>query len=224
MDYCERSTNIITISLYYSSDYFSILFIDRRNDLQIYTIYLKSWGGILIAKWYVTNVISGYETRVISLIKEDAAKKRVEKLFHDFIIPLENIVAVKKGKKVNSERNMFPGYIMINMVLNDLTWNIVKNTQYVAKLLGGSNIPFAIPKSEVERILKQIAEAKVVKEISKSFEIGENVKIISGVFETFNGLVEEIDDEKQHLKVLVSIFGRKTPVELHFDQVEKNNN
>ena len=111
---------------------------------------------------------------------------------------------------------------MVNMELNDLTWNIVKNTQYVGKLLGGSNTPLAIPEFEVKRVLMQVEEGKVIKEMKKSFEVGENVKIVNGVFETFNGIIEEVEDEKQRLKVLVSIFGRETPVDLHFDQVEKS--
>lgn len=176
----------------------------------------------MCAKWYILNVLSGYEKKVITLLKENATKKKVIGCFKNFIVPVENAIEIKKGKKVSTEKKIFPGYIMVNMILNDLTWNIVKNTQYVGKLLGGSNIPLAIPKHEVERVLKQVEEGKIVKEMKKSFEIGEKVKIINGVFETFNGFVEEVEDDKQRLKVLVPIFGRDTPVELHFDQIEKN--
>jgi transcriptional antiterminator NusG len=176
----------------------------------------------LIAKWYIINVLSGYEKKVIGLIKENALKKQVADAFKDFVVPVENTVEIKKGKKINAEKKIFPGYIMVNMELNDLTWNIVKNTQYVGKLLGGSNTPLAIPEFEVKRVLMQVEEGKVIKEMKKSFEVGENVKIVNGVFETFNGIIEEVEDEKQRLKVLVSIFGRETPVDLHFDQVEKS--
>jgi len=175
----------------------------------------------LVTKWYIINVLSGYENKVVSLIKEAAEKKQVVSFFHKFIVPVESTIEVKKGKKINTEKRIFPGYVMVNVLLNDLTWNIIKNTQYVGKLLGGSNIPLPIPEIEVNRVLQQIEEGKVAKEKRKSFEVGENVKIINGVFETFNGLVEKIEDEKQRLQVLVSIFGRETPVELHFDQVEK---
>ena len=175
----------------------------------------------MVTKWYIINVLSGYENKVVSLIKEAAEKRQVVSLFHKFIVPVESTIEVKKGKKINTEKRIFPGYVMVNVVLNDLTWNIIKNTQYVGKLLGGGNIPFPIPEIEVNRVLQQIEEGKVAKEKRKSFEVGENVKIINGVFETFNGLVEKIEDEKQRLQVLVSIFGRETPVELHFDQVEK---
>lgn len=176
----------------------------------------------MVAKWYIVNVLSGYEGKVVELIKQDAKKKQAMDLFEDFIIPIQNTIEVKKGKKVNVERRIFPGYVMVNMELNDLAWNIVKNTQYVGKLLGGGNKPLSIPEHEVKRMLKQIEDGKVVREVKKTFEIGENVRIIDGVFETFNGIVEEVEDEKQRIKVLVSIFGRETPVDLEFDQVEKN--
>ena len=175
----------------------------------------------LIAKWYIINVLSGYESKAVSLIKETAMKKQIIDSFKDFVVPVENAVEIKKGKKVNAEKKMFPGYVLVNMILNDLTWNIVKNTQYVGKLLGGSNIPSPVPEFEVRKVLEQVEEGKVIRAMKKSFEVGENVKIINGVFETFNGLVGNVEDEKQRLKVLVSIFGRETPVELHFDQVEK---
>jgi transcriptional antiterminator NusG len=173
-------------------------------------------------KWYIINVISGYENKAVSLIKENASKNKILGFFKDFIIPVENTVVIKRGKKVKSEKKILPGYVLVNMVLNDLTWNTIKNSKHVGKLLGGSNIPLPIPEFEVRRILQQIEEGKIIKEVKKSFEIGESVKITSGVFETFNGFVEEVENEKQRLKVLVSIFGRETPVELHFDQVEKN--
>ena len=176
----------------------------------------------MIAKWYIINVLSGYENKVVSLIQENALKKQTLDSFKDFVVPVENAVELRKGKKVKAEKKIFPGYIMVNMVLNDLTWNIVRNTQYVAKLLGGANVPLSIPECEVTRVLKQVEDGKVAREMKKSFEVGENVKIISGVFETFNGFVEEVEDSKQRLKVLVSIFGRETPVELQFDQVEKS--
>ena len=178
----------------------------------------------MVAKWYIINVLSGYEKKVIDLIKQNATKKHTAEAFEDFVVPVEHTVELKRGKKVDAEKKIFPGYIMVNMELNDLTWNIVKNTRYVGKLLGGGNKPLPIPEHEVKRVLVQTEEGKVVKEMKKTFEIGENVRIISGVFETFNGIVEDVEDEKQRLKILVSIFGRETPVDLEFEQVEKINN
>lgn len=175
------------------------------------------------SKWYVINVLSGYESKVVKLIKENALKQNISDMFQELIIPVENIVEYKKGKKIGSEKKIFPGYIMIKMVLNDLTWNIVKNTRYVTKLLGGGNKPIPISEAEVKRVLEQVAEGKVVKEVQKVFEVAESIKITDGPFETFTGLVEEVDSEKKRLKVLVSIFGRDTPVELEYNQVEKLN-
>jgi len=172
-------------------------------------------------KWYIINVLSGYERKVVSLIKEIASKRGVPTLFKDFIIPVENVTELKKGKKTNFEKRIFPGYILVNMELNDITWNIVKNTQHVGRLLGGNNMPTPISNAEVERVLKQVEEGRELKEMKKSFEVGESVKITSGAFETFSGLIEEVEDSRQRVKVLVSIFGRETPVDLHFDQVEK---
>lgn len=176
----------------------------------------------MATKWYIINVLSGYERKVISLVKESALKKGVSNSFHEFVLPIENTVQLKKGKRVNTEKRIFPGYIIVLMDLNTTTWNIVKNTRHVGKLLGSNNKPSVLPDSEVKRVLAQVEEGKIVKEMKKSFEIGESVKIINGVFETFCGIVEEVEDEKQRLKVLVSIFGRETPVDLHFEQVEKN--
>ena len=176
------------------------------------------------AKWYIVNVLSGYETKVVQLIKQNAIKRQAIDSFKDFIVPVENTIELKRGKKVNTEKRIFPGYLMVNMELNDLAWNIVKNTQYVGKLLGGGNKPSPIPEHEVQRMLKQVEDGKVAKEMQETFEVGENVKITDGAFETFNGVVEEVEDEKQRIKVLVSIFGRETPVDLAFNQVEKVNN
>ena len=175
----------------------------------------------MAGKWYIINVLSGYEKKVVDLIKEVTVQKKVNHLFHDFVVPVENTVEVKKGKKVSGEKKIFPGYILINMELNDLTWNLVKNTKHVGKFLGGGNTPQSIPEHEVKRVIEQAEEGKVVKEIVQTYTVGENVKIISGVFDTFDGFIEEVDDDKKRVKVLVSIFGRETPVDLEYDQVEK---
>jgi transcriptional antiterminator NusG len=175
----------------------------------------------LTARWYIVNVLSGYESKVIKSIQDRAKKDDVTSLFEDFIVPTENRVEIKKGKKVNSEKKIFPGYLMIKMELTDFAWNVVKNTKYVAKLLGSGNQPVPITEQEIARILKQVEDGKVAKEVKKTFDTGENVKIMSGVFQTFNGIVQEVDDERCRLKILVSIFGRETPVDLSFDQVEK---
>ncbi|AIF81276.1 transcription antitermination protein NusG [endosymbiont of Acanthamoeba sp. UWC8] len=172
------------------------------------------------ARWYIINTLSGYEQKVAKAIRETAEQKGVLPSFEDIIVPVENVTELRRGKKVTSARKIFPGYILVKMALNDLTWNIVKNTPRVAGLLGGSK-PLPVPEVEVNRVLKQVEEGAVTKEIEVMYDINETVKIIDGPFETFAGVIEEVDSEKKRIKVLVSIFGRSTPVELEFGQVEK---
>jgi transcriptional antiterminator NusG len=173
--------------------------------------------------WYIINVVSGNEQRVKEAILRQAQQKNILDKFAEIIIPVENVTEVKRGKKVEREKKIFPGYIMVNMELNDLTWNIVKNIPRVSGFLGTNGKPMIVPEKEVKRILQQIEEKAVAGELEITFAVGEEVKIIDGAFDTFSGVVEEADNEKQKLKVSVSIFGRATPVELDFRQVEKIN-
>lgn len=176
----------------------------------------------MAARWYIVNTLSGYEHKVCQLIKDHAAKKGVENLFEEIVVPVENVTELKKGKKVLSEKKIFPGYILVKMELNDLSWNLVKNIPRVSGFLGGSGRPVPIPEKEVMNVLKQVEEGSVVKEVEISFEVGETIKINDGPFQTFTGVVDDVDNSKKRLKVSVSIFGRPTPVELEFTQVEKN--
>jgi transcriptional antiterminator NusG len=178
-------------------------------------------GIDLTARWYIVNTLSGYEQKVAKAIRDTAEQRGVSSSFEDIIVPVENVTELRKGKKVTAAKKIFPGYILIKMELNDLTWNIVKSTPRVAGLLGSSGKPLPVPEAEVKRVLKQVEEGAVTKEIEVSYDINETVKIIDGPFETFTGMIEEVDVEKKRLKVLVSIFGRSTPVELEFHQVEK---
>ncbi len=175
----------------------------------------------LPARWYTINALSGYEQKVAAAIRKAAKQKGVESFFEDLIVPVENVTELRRGKKVNSAKKIFPGYIFVKMVLNDLTWNIVKNTPSVVGFLGVDGKPLQVSEEEVKRVLKQVEEGAIVKEIEVIYSINETVKIIDGPFETFAGMIEEVDSERKRLKVLVSIFGRSTPVELEFDQVEK---
>lgn len=173
------------------------------------------------SRWYIVNTLSGYEHKVANLIKDHADKKGYSEKFEDIIVPVENITEVKKGKKVTSEKKIFPGYIMVKMHLDDVSWNLVKNIPRVAGFLGGSGKPAPIPQREVDRLLQQIQEGAVAKEVELTYDVGETIKIIDGPFNTFNGVVDGVDLEKKRLKISVSIFGRPTPVELEFNQVEK---
>ncbi len=172
-------------------------------------------------KWYIVNALSGHEKKVAQAITEQAKKKGLADYFQEVTVPVEEVVEVKKGKKVNAERKFFPGYVMVKMHLNDDTWHLVKNVERVNGFLGGKGKPLPISEKEVEHIFRQVKEGVDKPKHAVSFESGESVKIVDGPFESFVGVVEEVDNDKNRLKVAVSIFGRSTPVELEFFQVEK---
>lgn len=173
-------------------------------------------------RWYVLHVYSGFEDKVLESIREKAAKLGLEDAIGDILVPTEEIVEVKRGQRVNTERKFFPGYVLANLDMNDHVWHLIKDTPKVSGFLGaGGNRPVAISEREAMRILKQVKEGVDRPRPSVTFNIGEEVKVTDGPFASFAGIVEEIDEEKARLKVSVSIFGRATPVELEFAQVEK---
>lgn len=175
----------------------------------------------MAARWYIINVLSGYEQKVAVAIRKAAEQKNVSELFEEVVVPVENVTELKKGKKTTTSKKIFPGYVMIKMDFNDLTWSIVKNVPSVAGLLGGGGKPAPVPEKEVMRVMQQVADGAVTKEIQVLFTVGESVKILEGPFETFSGIIEEVDNEKRRVKLMVSIFGRSTPVELEFNQIER---
>ena len=177
--------------------------------------------GTLEYKWFIIHTHSGFEAKVIESIKEEVKKRKLESLFKDYLVPTQKIFEIKKGKKVEGEKKYFPGYIMINMVMNDDTWHLIKKIKRVSNFLGAGNRPVALRKDEAERILNQIQEGMESAVSTVSYEVGETVKVADGPFASFNGVVEEVDEEKSRLKVAESIFGRATPVELEYSQVEK---
>ena len=175
----------------------------------------------MTARWYVVNVYSGSEKKVAESIREQAVLKKMDDKILEVLVPTEQVVEVKKGAKVNAEHKFFPGYILVKMEMNDDTWHIVKDTPRVSGFLGSHNKPQPIREAEVKRIMAQIEEGIERPTTEIYFEIGEQIRVTDGPFATFIGTVNEIDTERTRLKVSVTIFGRETPVELEFNQVEK---
>ena len=175
----------------------------------------------MASRWYVIHVYSGFEKKVATAVREQAEQKGLGERFEEILVPTEEVVEVKRGAKVSSERKFFPGYVLIKMDLDDETWHLVKNTAKVTGFLGGRGRPSPISEAEAARIMRQVQEGIERPKPSITFEVGEQVRVSDGPFTSFNGVVEEVDEEKSRIKVAVSIFGRATPVELEYSQVEK---
>lgn len=173
------------------------------------------------ARWYVIHVYSGFEKKVAQSIEEQALQAGMADMFEQVLVPTEEVVEMRRGSKVNAERKFFPGYVLAKMVMTDETWHLVKNTPKVTDFLGGRGRPTPILEREAQRILHQVQEGVDRPKPSIVFEVGEQVRVCDGPFTSFNGVVEEVDEERSRVKVAVSIFGRSTPVELEYTQVEK---
>jgi transcriptional antiterminator NusG len=172
-------------------------------------------------KWYIVHAYSNFERKVADSIREKAQATGLADLFDEILVPTEKVVEVRRGRKVDAERKFFPGYVLVKMNMTDEAYHLIKNTPKVTGFLGADNKPMPISEAEANRILQQVQEGVERPKPSVSFEIGEQVRVADGPFASFNGLVEEVDEVRARLKVAVSIFGRATPVELEYGQVEK---
>lgn len=175
----------------------------------------------MTARWYIVHAYSNFEKKVAESIEEQAAAKGLSGHFEQILVPVEKVIEVRRGRKVDAERKFFPGYVMVRANLTDEVFHLIKNTPKVTGFLGSDQKPMPIPDSEAQAILDQVQEGVERPKPSVSFEIGETVRVIEGSFASFNGIVQEVDEERSRLKAEVSIFGRATPVDLDFSMVEK---
>jgi len=172
-------------------------------------------------RWYVLHVYSGFEQKVADAIMEKAAKQGMEERVEDILVPTEEVIEVRRGQRVNAERKFFPGYVLAKLDMDDQVWHMIKDTPKVTGFWGAGNKPSPISNKEAEQLLQQIQEGVERPRPTIQFDIGEEVKVADGPFASFNGTVEDVDEEKGRVKVSVSIFGRATPVDLEYSQVEK---
>jgi len=173
-------------------------------------------------QWYVVHTFSGYEQKVKAALEERIRSQGKSERFGEILVPVEKVMELVKGKKKTSSRKFFPGYILVNMELDDETWHVVKETPKVTGFVGGTTNPAPVSEEEVRAITQQMEEGAVKPKPRVLFSVGESVKVVDGPFVDFNGIVEEVRPDKGKLRVLISIFGRATPVELDFVQVERN--
>ena len=172
--------------------------------------------------WYIVQTFSGFEQKIAETLKDMIQKKKLDEKISEVLVPIHEVTVVKKGKRIQKKKKYFPSYILVKMEMNKELYHMIKNIQKVTGFLGSAGTPVRVSDAEIDKILGNIKEGSLVPEPGVSFDVGEQVKVCEGPFASFTGLVEEVDEEKSRLKVSVSIFGRPTPVELEYNQVEKS--
>ena len=172
--------------------------------------------------WYIVQTFSGFENKVSETLKESIKTKELNDKISDVLVPIHEVTEVKRGKRVQRKKKYFPSYVLVKMEMNKELYHMIKNIQKVTGFLGVAGSPARVSDEEIDKILGNIKEGSLIPEPSLSFEVGEQVKVCEGPFSSFTGMVEEVDEEKSRLKVSVSIFGRPTPIELDYNQVEKS--
>lgn len=172
-------------------------------------------------RWYIVHAYSNFEKKVAESIRETARQQGLDESFEEILVPTEDVIEIRRGQKINAERKFFPGYVIVRMDMNDETYHLVKNTPRVAGFLGPQGKPTPVSESEIERLIAQVETPAERPRTTIVYEIGETVRVVDGPFESFTGVVEEVDEISSRLKVAVSIFGRATPVELEYAQVQK---
>ncbi len=171
--------------------------------------------------WYIVQTFSGFEQKVATHLKEMIKKKELNDKIEDVLVPMHEITEVKRGKRVQRKKKYFPSYVLVKMEMNKELYHMIKNIQKVSGFLGSTGTPVPVPAKEIDKIMGRIEEGTLAPKTLVSFDIGEQVRVCEGPFASFSGLVEEVDEEKSRLKVAVSIFGRPTPIDLEYNQVEK---
>ncbi len=171
--------------------------------------------------WYIVQTFSGFEQKVADTIKESIQKKELDDKISEVLVPLHEVTVVKRGKRVQKKKKYFPSYVLVKMEMNKELYHMIKNIQKVTGFLGTTGTPIPVAEKEIDKIMGRIKEGTLAPKTQVSFDVGEQVKICEGSFASFSGLVEEVDEEKGRLKVSVSIFGRPTPIDLEYNQVEK---
>ena len=172
--------------------------------------------------WYIVQTFSGFEQKVADTLKETLKKKKLNEEIDEILVPMHEVTEVKRGKRVQRKKKYFPGYVLVKMEMKKELYHMIKNIQKVTGFLGTTGTPVPVPEKEIDKIMGRIKEGTLAPKTQISFDIGEQVKVCEGPFASFSGLVEEVDEEKSRLKVSVSIFGRPTPIDLEYNQVEKS--